>query len=116
MPNVYVPIVSDTPETILRHLYAIDSEVVNAAGILSVATSASGSTFVTLPAQTCKQLTAFNLTGTTLSFQRNGTGPTIEIPDGVSWMFRGLSDASNLSVKRTDEDGSAVTFKAEWEN
>ena len=116
MPNAYVPIVSDTPETILRHLYALDSDVVNAAGLISIATSSTGNEFVTLPTQPCKQLTIFNLTGAMLSFQRHGTGPTIEIPDGVSWMFRGLSDASNLSVKRTDSNGSPVTFKAEWEN
>jgi hypothetical protein len=116
MPNIYIPITSDTPETILRHIYAVASDIVNAAGIISAQTSGIENTFAPLPARACKQLTVFNLTGTTLSFKRNGTGPTFEIPDGVSWMFRGLSDANDLSVMRSDGSGLPVTFKAEWEN
>ena len=113
MPNVYIPSVTDTPEAILRHIYALDSDVVESAGLISV--TFSGNAFTALPSQPCKQVTILNLTGVTLSFQRDGAGETIEIPDGVSWMFRGLKDASDLRVRRFDQSGTQVTFKAEWE-
>jgi len=61
-------------------------------------------------------LHVLNNSGTTLSFRRSGdTSAEFQLPTGVAWSFRGLSDSSQIQMRRTDTSNSSVTIYAEVE-
>lgn len=86
------------------------------AGHISVTTANPGSTWTPFTAQTCKQLTVSNQTGTTLEFRQGSRGVGFPVPTGAFYTFFGLVDASDLEVRRTDVSNTQVSVVGRWEN
>jgi hypothetical protein len=89
--------------------------VLEAGGHTSVTTLAAGATYVAFASALCTQLTLVNTTGTALEVQQDAAGTGLPIPDGVIYTFYGLTNASQLGVRRLDQAVTPVTAKARWE-
>lgn len=85
-------------------------------GNISVATSTTGADFTAFSAQACTQLTISNNTGTTIEFAVSGTGVAFPVFPATYYTFFGITDASSLSVRRTDQSDTSVTVIARWES
>lgn len=90
--------------------------VITSGGFTSATTNSNGTSFVTFPAQACVQLTISNNSGTTIEVQQGGTGTTFPIFPASYYTFFGLTDASNLGVRRLDQSTTTVTVNARWES
>lgn len=113
-----VPSAADGPTQSLQKLNSLllsSFDVVQAAALISVATSGSGSTYVAFESVACKQLTILNHSGTSLEVLRDGAGVALDLPDIAYWSFRGLTNANQISLRRADHSGTTVTIKAEVE-
>lgn len=88
--------------------------VVGVPVIGSVATSALGTEWVALGAQACARVEVINDTGTKLLLRRNGGGNTLPLYDGFARLFRGITNASQLQVRRADSSNTPVTVT--WES
>lgn len=88
---------------------------VASATIVSLATNAAGATFNTFAAQSCTALNIVNTqpTAVDLEVRRGGAGSTIVVPAGSSYMFVGITNASDLQVRRLDVSNTPVTFTGE---
>jgi hypothetical protein len=80
--------------------------------ILSLSTNASGATFTTFASQTCTQLRVANNTGTTIEFRIGGTGTAMPIFNGKYYLITGITDASSVGIRRTDQVNTPVTVQA----
>jgi len=85
-------------------------------GNISVTSSATGSVYVPLASQTCKQLTVSNQTGVLLEFQQGGSGTGLQIPNGAFYTFFGLSNTNQIAIRRVDQSNTQVTVTARWES
>ena len=83
--------------------------------IVSLQTNATGTTYNAFASQACEQLDIVNTapSAVDLEVRRGGSGNTIIVPGGSSRMFVGLSNASDLQVRRQDTSNTQVTFTAE---
>ncbi len=81
--------------------------------ILSLTTNATGATFNAFSSQACVALDIVNNTNTTIEYRRNGVGTAMQIPAGAARMVIGITDASQISVRRTDTSNTQVTVQAE---
>lgn len=91
----------------------------SAAFLPSIQTAADGTSFVTLPAMLCSAVHVLNLTGTALSFKRGSAAEAFVLPASAGYTFRGITNANQLAVKRTDESATRVTLnsmEAEYES
>lgn len=80
-------------------------------------TSSTGSTWVSgsnvSPATVVHVL---NNTGTTIEFRRQGdTASTFQLPTGMAWSFRGLTNSNQLQFRRSDTSNTTVTAWGEVE-
>lgn len=84
----------------------------------SVTTAAVGGNFAILSAAACLQVTVRNkgvyssgslVAAVDIEVQQGGAGTVIMIPAGEDYTFYGLTDASNLGVRRADNSNSTVT-------
>jgi len=84
------------------------------AKFLQVQTSADGASFVTLPSQPAISVDIYNGTGTDLTFLHTTDADNTEfvLPSGLAFSFRGITNANQLKVKRTDESATQVTLKS----
>lgn len=85
-------------------------------GNISAQTSATGANFVAFGSQLCKKLTISNQTGTTIEVRQNGTGVAFQIPTGNFYIFTGITNANQLSIRRSDSSNTQVTVTARWES
>ena len=87
----------------------------SAVTIVALTTSATGATFVAFGSQACEQLDLVNTApaAVDLEIRRGGSGNTIIVPAGSSRMFVGLSNASDLQVRRFDQSNTQITFTGE---
>ncbi|MBK8093060.1 MAG: hypothetical protein IPK32_13995 [Verrucomicrobiaceae bacterium] len=85
-----------------------------ASKFLHLQTSTSGNEYVAFESTPASQLHVANGTGTTLSFKHayNEDGDDFELPDGLAWTFRGITNADQLLVKRADDSTTQVTLKS----
>lgn len=90
--------------------------VISSGGHISLTTDSSGTAFTAFSSQTCTQLTISNNTGTTLEVEQGGSGVALPIFPASYYTFFGLTDASNLSVRRVDQSTTSVTVTARWED
>lgn len=90
--------------------------VLTTGGHLTATTDSSGTAFVKFSAQPCVQLTIANNTGTTIEVQQGGSGAALPIFPASYYTFFGLTDASNLGVRRVDQSTTSVTVIARWED
>ena len=83
--------------------------------IVSLTTNATGATYTAFASQACEQLDLVNTApaAVDLEVRRGGSGNTIIVPAGSSRMFVGLSNASDLQVRRLDQSNTQITFTAE---
>lgn len=84
-------------------------------GNVSVQTAAVGTNYATFGAQACRQFTVCNDTGTAVEVQQDGAGVAIPVADGAYFTFFGITNASQLGVRRKDTSNTQVTVKARWE-
>lgn len=99
--------------------------VMDRGGNGSVATNAtSGAAFTSLAAQACLQVTVRNkgvyssgslVAAVDIEVQQGAAGTVIMIPAGEDYTFYGLTDASQLGVRRGDNTNTAVTILYRWE-
>lgn len=112
---------SPTANTVLDRLKAIVTSVLNVSpqmasgGNISAQTANPGTTYVPFASQACKQITLVNDTGTTILVQQGTAGVGVPIFDQSAFTFFGLTNASNLGVKRKDDSNTQVTVAARWE-
>lgn len=103
----------------LQHLTSIlagiNSLAVTSAGNLSVQTAAVGSNWVALSTQACERVTITNTSGTLIETRQDGAGAGLQIPDGAGFVFEGLTNANQLSLRRVDLSNTQVTVYARWE-
>lgn len=83
--------------------------------IVSLTTSATGTTYTAFGSQACEQLDIVNtaVAAVDIEVRRGGSGYTIVVPAGSSRMFVGIANASDLQVRRLDQSNTQVTFTAE---
>jgi hypothetical protein len=55
-----------------------------------------------------------NNTGTTIEFRQGGAGVGFPIPTGQMFTISGISDTSQISVRRVDTTNTQVTVAARW--
>lgn len=79
-------------------------------GTSEVATSATGSAFVPLPAFRATKVTLFNYTGQKIDW-RIDSGSFIELNNNLAVAIDGLVGSQQVSVRRTDQVGTPVTVK-----
>lgn len=90
-------------------------EAAPTATIVSLQTNATGTTYNAFSSQTCTMLDIVNtaVAAVDLEVRRGGSGYTIVVPAGSSRMFVGITNASDLQVRRLDTSNTQVTFTAE---
>lgn len=89
--------------------------VVASATVVSLQTNAAGATFNAFASQGCTALDLVNTApgAVDLEVRRGGAGSTIIVPAGSSRLFVGITNASDLQVRRQDTSNTQVTFTAE---
>jgi hypothetical protein len=85
-------------------------------GNTSAQTAATGTNWTAFASQDCKQLTLVNNTGTTIEFRQDGAGVGIAVPDQTYFPIYGISNVSQVSVRRVDTANTQVTVAARWES
>ena len=84
-------------------------------GFGSVTTSATGTSYVALSNQVAGSVTIVNNTGTILSVSKDGGTTQMQVPNSASFCVNFINNASNVSVKRSDDSGTQVTAYYVWE-
>jgi hypothetical protein len=82
-------------------------------GNVTITTSATGTDYVAFADRPAKAVAISNNSGTSLSIRQDGSD--FILPTASIFKFDGIEDASQLSVKRTDESDTPVTASARWE-
>lgn len=90
--------------------------VITSGGMISLSTDANGTGFVSFASQACSQLTISNNTGTTIEIQQGGSGVAFPIFPASYYTFYGLTDCSNLGIRRVDQSTTSVSVIARWES
>ena len=81
--------------------------------ILSVSSSATGSTWVTLTTAACDVLRLTNATGTLLEYRRGGAGNGMHLVNGATVDVYAVSNANEISFRRNDLSNTQVVLTAE---
>jgi hypothetical protein len=78
-------------------------------------TNATGATFVALDAAACISVEIKNTRpgATDIEVRRGGTGATVCIPAGAADELAGITDASQLQIRRYDQSNTQVTVDYE---
>lgn len=83
------------------------------AEILSVTTSAGGSAYVSFASNLCDALEVVNNSGADIEYRRNGAGNTIVVPNKITRLITGISNANEISLRRVDLSNTPVIVAAE---
>lgn len=86
-----------------------------AGGNIAVATANPGTGFAAFTDQACKQLTVVNNSGVKIEFRQGGAGVAVPIFDQAAFTIFGLSNASQIEVRRIDQSNTPVNLQARWE-
>ena len=76
----------------------------------SITTDSAGTNYVTFTTGACYELSLINNSGVSISVRRNGSGTALPIPSGNGYTFKGISNANQLSLIRTDFATNQVTL------
>ena len=79
---------------------------------LSVTTSSAGSTGVAFSSAACSVIEIDNDTGVDLEYQRGGAGNWMPLPNASQRLIVGITNASQISLRRTDQATAQVTLVA----
>lgn len=85
------------------------------AGHVSTNTNASGSGWSAFASTPCVQLTISNDTGTDIEVRQDAGSNLLTIFNGTYYTLYGLSDTSQITVRRKDQSVTQVLVKARWE-
>lgn len=110
-----------TQESILSQLSvltSIDNKIKGkavSASLDSVTTSATGATFVPLPAGVCTEVALINTMPITtdIEIRRGSAGETFPLPAGSSTLMESLTNSSELEIRRFDQSNTPVVMKFE---
>ncbi len=99
-------------------LRSIGLEIAAKAGIHAVQTAADGTAWVQLPDVPCNQVALYNDSGTGLDVRycsnagaaRPGES-SLSVPAGIVQPLRGITDARQVQIKRTDASNTQLTVK-----
>lgn len=80
---------------------------------MSVTTSTTGNLPVTFADQPCKQIEIINDLSVGIEYQVNATGAFIHIPASSWRTIDGITNASQIGLRRTDLSNTSVTVTAE---
>lgn len=98
---------------------SIGLEIAASAKILSIETDATGTNWVQLADEKCNQVILYNNTGTALRVaycapddgaDRAGES-FLTVADGIAQRLRGIQNARQVKIKRSDESNTQVTAK-----
>jgi hypothetical protein len=81
--------------------------------IVSIQTSTTGSNWVSFSSQACNALDIVNVSGFTIEYRRGGTGDSIPIPTGSARLVVGITNASDISLRRVDLSNTQITITSE---
>lgn len=83
--------------------------------IVSKATSATGSSYVAFDSQACERLDVVNTASGAVDIEcrRGATGATLTVPAGGGYSFDGITNASEIQIRRADISNTSVSVKAE---
>lgn len=117
----FQPQVGDDALTLHKRAVAATATLANtrsgaklsSAVIGTVTTAASGATWTTLGSQACDQVLVFNNSGTDIEVRRNAAGTAFPVMDGGGYVFRGVTNANQLQVRRLDQANTQVTVNYE---
>jgi hypothetical protein len=84
-----------------------------ASTILALTTAATGTNFTAFSDAACIALDIVNNTGVTIEYRRGGAGVAMQIPPDAARMVIGITNANQISVRRTDTSNTQVTIQAE---
>jgi len=81
----------------------------------SVVTSTTGANFVTLAAGACTEIVLNNAESSAVDirYQRGGGGDSMLIPAGAIAVIEGLTNSSNVGIRRADQSNTQVTISFE---
>lgn len=82
------------------------------AKFITIDTAVSGTDFTPFPDAPCRTVNVWNLTGQSLTFKYANDDGEFRLPSGLAYAFNGINNASQLLVKRTDEDTTPVTLNS----
>jgi hypothetical protein len=86
---------------------------VTAVSITSATTNATGTSYTAFASASCNAMDLTNNSGTTIEYRRGATGTSMEIPTGVARLIIGITNASQIDIRRVDNSNTQVTLKAE---
>lgn len=84
-------------------------------GFIATNTVSGGTGWGAFGAQALTQLTIGNDTGTDIEIRQDNTGLALTVFDGTYYTIFGITDASQISVRRKDQSTTQVAVKARWE-
>lgn len=105
-----------TDKTVSSRPNVFVAPVFAAGGNTSVQSDATGTAYATFPSQSVKRLVIVNDTGTDLEFQQDGAGSAVTVASATVFEIYGISNASQIGVRRKDVSTTQVTVKARWED
>lgn len=94
---------------------AVTPQMASGGNLAAVSTSTvTGTTYTAFAAQACKQLTLCCIDAD-VEFQQGGAGGAFGVSAGAPFTIFGISDASQIAVRRKDGLTTAVTVYGRWE-
>ena len=87
--------------------------VANSVAVMTLTTAATGTNWTAFSSQACNALDIVNSSSVSIDYRRGGAGNAMTILSGSSRLIVGISNASDISVRRTDTSNTQVTIPAE---
>lgn len=110
LPGSGGPVIAGTPSNPLTVTPKISS-----GGNLRLTLTNGTSTFLPFGDQACSRLLLINATGQTVEFQRGGAGDAVPLLNGMTVPIEGLTNANQISVKRSGVNNAGEVVGAVWE-
>lgn len=114
-----VPLESDAPTQSLQKINALELDNSNVVqfgkNILGTTSAGNGAAFVPFPNFPCKQISPVNLSGTDIDIRREGDDVWLTMVSGMFWTFRGITNANQISLRRSDQSTNQISLVAEAE-
>ena len=89
---------------------------VNLVSHASEVSSGTGSSWVVLSSSVASQLSILNTNDVDIEVRRSGTGTGLPVVSNSYWVFRGITNANELSFRRKDQDNASITIYYELES
>jgi hypothetical protein len=84
--------------------------------IASIQTNATGTNFNVFPSTQCKQIILANNTSVDIEYQRLGVGSAFPIPAQSAKTITGITNASQIGIRRIDQSNTQISLAAELIN